>query len=48
MESLARQEGVKRLVCNARQDAIEFYRNNGFESQGELSDERGLSAISRW
>ncbi len=41
LESLARQEGAKRLVCNAREDAIEFYRGNGFENQGELGDERG-------
>ncbi|CAM2875446.1 bifunctional GNAT family N-acetyltransferase/hotdog fold thioesterase [Vibrio rarus] len=41
LESLAREEGVKRLVCNAREEAIDFYRNNGFESQGALSDERG-------
>jgi len=41
LESFARQEGVKRLVINARVDAIAFYEKNGFESQGELSDERG-------
>ncbi len=41
LESFARQEGVKRLVCNAREDAIAFYEKNGFESQGELNDERG-------
>ncbi|USD65194.1 bifunctional GNAT family N-acetyltransferase/hotdog fold thioesterase [Vibrio sp. SCSIO 43136] len=41
LESLARQEGVKRLVCNARQDAIAFYEQNGFTSHGELGDERG-------
>ncbi|MDN3679562.1 bifunctional GNAT family N-acetyltransferase/hotdog fold thioesterase [Vibrio tapetis subsp. quintayensis] len=41
LESFARQEGVKRLVINAREDAIRFYEKNGFESQGELSDERG-------
>ncbi|MGL6260635.1 YiiD C-terminal domain-containing protein [Vibrio sp. WXL210] len=41
LESLARQEGVKRLVCNAREDAIAFYQKNGFERRGELSDERG-------
>lgn len=41
LESYARQEGVKRLVCNARQDAITFFQNNGFISHGELSDERG-------
>ncbi|EHY0934767.1 YiiD C-terminal domain-containing protein [Vibrio cholerae] len=41
LESLARQEGVKRLVCNAREDAIPFYAKNGFERRGELTDERG-------
>ena len=41
LESLARQEGAKRLVCNAREDAIPFYLRNGFASQGELSEERG-------
>ncbi|WP_421021017.1 GNAT family N-acetyltransferase, partial [Klebsiella pneumoniae] len=25
LESLARQEGAKRLVCNAREDAVSFY-----------------------
>jgi thioesterase domain-containing protein len=43
LESFARQEGVKRLVCNARQDAIAFYEKNGFESQGELSDQIGAN-----
>ncbi len=41
LESLACQEGAKRLVCNAREDAIPFYVRNQFTSQGELSDERG-------
>ncbi|MCC4797452.1 bifunctional GNAT family N-acetyltransferase/hotdog fold thioesterase [Enterovibrio norvegicus] len=41
LESLARQEGAKRLVCNAREDAIGFYSGNGFVSQGELNEERG-------
>lgn len=41
LESLARQDGAKRLVCNAREDAIPFYLKNAFTSQGELSDERG-------
>ncbi|WP_394242701.1 bifunctional GNAT family N-acetyltransferase/hotdog fold thioesterase [Vibrio astriarenae] len=41
LESLARQEGAKRLVCNAREDAIAFYEKNGFEMRGELSNERG-------
>lgn len=30
LESLARQEGAKRLVCNAREDAIPFYAKNWF------------------
>ncbi|MBM7037637.1 bifunctional GNAT family N-acetyltransferase/hotdog fold thioesterase [Vibrio ulleungensis] len=42
LESLARQEGAKRIVCNAREDAIAFYRGNGFEDQGGLQDERGF------
>ncbi|WP_112478650.1 bifunctional GNAT family N-acetyltransferase/hotdog fold thioesterase [Vibrio variabilis] len=41
LESFARQEGVKRLVCNAREDAISFYEKNGFSSQGELNDQKG-------
>lgn len=41
LESLARQEGAKRLVCNAREDAIPFYAKNGFERRGELTNERG-------
>ncbi|MBY6199092.1 bifunctional GNAT family N-acetyltransferase/hotdog fold thioesterase [Vibrio hangzhouensis] len=41
LESFARQEGVKRLVCNAREDAISFYEKNGFSSQGEVNDQRG-------
>ncbi len=41
LESLARQEGAKRLVCNAREDAVEFYESNNFERRGEVHDERG-------
>ncbi|GLO59551.1 GNAT family N-acetyltransferase [Vibrio sp. MACH09] len=41
LESFARQEGVKRLVCNAREEAIAFYTKNEFESKGELSDQVG-------
>jgi ribosomal protein S18 acetylase RimI-like enzyme len=33
LESFARQEGVKRMVCNAREDAIAFYQKNGFENR---------------
>jgi len=41
LESLARKEGAKRLVCNAREQAIPFYEKNNFELRGELSEERG-------
>ncbi|GAA5645474.1 bifunctional GNAT family N-acetyltransferase/hotdog fold thioesterase [Vibrio proteolyticus] len=41
LESLAIQLGAKRLVCNAREDAILFYQKNGFETRGELSDQLG-------
>lgn len=41
LESYALQEGAKRLVCNAREHAVTFYERNGFQNQGELTDERG-------
>ncbi len=41
LEGLAQQEGAKRLVCNAREDAIGFFAKYQFVSQGELSEERG-------
>lgn len=41
LESLALQEGAKRLVCNAREDSIRFYERNGFERRGELREEHG-------
>ncbi|MCE0493847.1 bifunctional GNAT family N-acetyltransferase/hotdog fold thioesterase [Vibrio salinus] len=41
LESLARKEGAKRLVCRAREQAIPFYEKNGFERRGELSDAQG-------
>ena len=34
LEELARQENVKRLVMNARQEAVEFYRKCGFLEVG--------------
>ncbi|MBS0971191.1 GNAT family N-acetyltransferase [Chimaeribacter arupi] len=36
LESVARQEGVKRVVCSAREDAVEFFASLGFENQGEI------------
>ena len=35
LEQLARDEKVKRLVMNARQEAVEFYRRCGFLEVGE-------------
>ncbi|STI82484.1 putative acetyltransferase [Escherichia coli] len=29
LESVARQEGVKRVTCSAREDAVEFFRQAG-------------------
>lgn len=47
LESLARQEGAKRLVCNSREDAIGFYGSNGFVNQGELSESVALCVTSK-
>ena len=41
LESLAREEGALRLVCNAREDAIGFYSGHGFTNQGSLTEESG-------
>lgn len=30
LESVARQEGVKRVVCSAREDAVDFFCQTGF------------------
>lgn len=37
LESVARQEGVKRVVCSAREDAVDFFTKLGFSLQGEIS-----------
>jgi thioesterase domain-containing protein len=37
LESVARQEGVKRVVCSAREDAVEFFAKLGFINQGEIT-----------
>ncbi|MBS0909410.1 fatty acid biosynthesis protein FabY [Tatumella sp. JGM118] len=36
LESVARQEGVKRITCSAREDAIEFFVKLGYINQGEI------------
>ncbi len=35
-ESVARREGVKRVTCSAREDAVEFFAKLGFVNQGRL------------
>ena len=35
LESVARQEGVKRVVCSAREDAVDFFAKLGFVNQGD-------------
>lgn len=37
LESVARQEGVKRVVCSAREDAMGFFSKLGFVNQGEIT-----------
>jgi thioesterase domain-containing protein len=37
LESVARQEGVKRVVCSAREDAVEFFTKLGFVNQGAIT-----------
>lgn len=37
LESVARQEGVKRVVCSAREDAVDFFTKLGFINQGEIT-----------
>src|SRR5471030_2642313 len=37
LESVARQEGVKRVVCSAREDAVAFFAKLGFLNQGEIT-----------
>ncbi|BDH43977.1 GNAT family N-acetyltransferase [Salmonella enterica subsp. enterica serovar Choleraesuis] len=37
LESVARQEGVKRITCSAREDAVDFFAKLGFVNQGEIT-----------
>lgn len=41
LESLARQEGVKRIVCNTPEDVLPFYQSHGFVIQGDFNDDYG-------
>ncbi|KAA8997412.1 GNAT family N-acetyltransferase [Affinibrenneria salicis] len=37
LESVARQEGAKRVVCSAREDTLGFFERLGFVNQGEIT-----------
>ena len=37
LESVARQEGVKRVTCSAREDAVAFFAKLGYLNQGEIT-----------
>ncbi|GKX55801.1 GNAT family N-acetyltransferase [Leminorella grimontii] len=37
LESIARQEGVKRIVCRAREETVSFFEKLGFVNQGEVT-----------
>nr|WP_302981912.1 fatty acid biosynthesis protein FabY [Plesiomonas shigelloides] len=36
LESVARQEGARRVVCSAREEAVAFFTQLGYQNQGEL------------
>ncbi|AOM41939.1 fatty acid biosynthesis protein FabY [Xenorhabdus hominickii] len=37
LESVARQEGVKRIVCSARENAVDFFDKLGFQNRGLIN-----------
>ncbi|WP_127956540.1 fatty acid biosynthesis protein FabY [Serratia microhaemolytica] len=37
LEAVARREGLKRIVCSAREDALTFFAKLGFINQGEIT-----------
>lgn len=41
LESVARQEGVKRVVCSAREDTTGFFAKLGYVNQGEITVPQG-------
>ncbi|MGL5008135.1 MAG: fatty acid biosynthesis protein FabY [Plesiomonas sp.] len=36
LESVARQEGAKRVVCSAREEAVPFFTQLGYQNHGEI------------
>lgn len=41
-ESLCKNKGYESVYCHARNSAVNFYRNNGYASEGEYFDEDGI------
>jgi predicted GNAT family N-acyltransferase len=41
-ETIAREKEAKYLYCHARNTAVRFYRNNGYEVEGDYFDEDGI------
>lgn len=37
LEPVARREGVKRVTCGAREDAVKLFVKLGFVNQGEIT-----------
>ncbi len=37
LESVARQEGVKRIVSSVREEAAPFFDKMGFENRGQVA-----------
>lgn len=37
LESVARQEGLKRIVCSAREETVDFFEKLGFENRGPIT-----------
>ncbi|MBI6547689.1 fatty acid biosynthesis protein FabY [Xenorhabdus lircayensis] len=42
LESVARQEGVKRVVCSVREDAVDFFDKLGFQNRGLINGAKTL------
>ncbi len=41
-EALCRRRGFRKIILHAREDAVEFYRRLGYQTEGEAFIEIGL------
>ncbi|WP_047683474.1 MULTISPECIES: fatty acid biosynthesis protein FabY [Xenorhabdus] len=48
LESVARQEGVKRIVCSAREDAVDFFSKLGFQNRGLINGAQSSPPINHF